>query len=213
MDILSKLFGSSAIVKILRLFLFNPYEGYEIRDVIQRTKVDSEVVRSEIAMLGKIGFIKRVNFYRSLEEVQRRRPKTQKNKTLKRKKVSGWGLDDRFPYIKELQALLIGSAPVWNKDIIKKLRRAGSIKVIITSGVFVGNLDSRLDILVVGDNLKRQQLANSIKDIEADLGKEIRYAVFSTPDFKYRLGIYDRLVRDVLDYRHEKVIDRLGVSL
>jgi len=211
MDILSKLFGSSGIVKILRLFLFNPEEGFEPKDVVRRTKVDTDVVRNELSMLSKIGFIKRKAFYRVVEDVARRRTEAQVKKEPRRKRVTGWGLNEQFPYIKELQTLLIGSAPVWSRDIIKRLKRAGNIKLVITAGVFVGDLDSRLDILVVGDNLRRPQLITTIKDIEAELGRELRYAVFSTPDFKYRLGIYDKLVRDVLDYRHEKVIDRLGV--
>lgn len=211
MDILSKLFGSGGIVKILRLFLFNPEEGFEAKDVVRRTKVDQDVVRTELAMLAKIGFIKRKSFYKEVENLSRRRSSSAVKKDPKRKRVDGWGLDEHFPYAKELQALLIGASPLWSRDISKRLKRAGNIKLVITSGVFVGDLDGRLDIMIVGDNLNKPQLINTIKDIEAELGRELRYAVFSTPDFKYRLGIYDKLVRDMLDYRHEKVIDRLGV--
>lgn len=213
MDTLTKLFGSSAIVKILRMFLFNPDEGFEARDVVKRTKVDIDVVRTELAMLIKIGFIKPKSFFKDIETSVRRRTKVNsKEAAPRRKRVKGWTLDEKFPYVKELQALLIGSAPVWSPDIMGRLKRAGNIKLVITSGVFVGNLESRLDIMVVGDNIRRPHLANSIKDIEAELGREIRYAVFTTSDFKYRLSIYDRLVRDVLDYRHDTVIDRLGIT-
>lgn len=212
MDILSKLFGSSGIVKILRLFLFNPEQGFESKDVVRRTKVDLDVVRTELSMLSKIGFLKRKTFYRDVEDHSRRKAPENEKKAPRRKRVSGWTLDERFPYIKELQALLIGSAPVWSKEMAERLKRAGNIKVVITSGVFVGNLDSRVDILVVGDDLRKQQLMGTIRDIEAELGRELRYAVLSTSDFKYRLGIYDRLIRDVLDYRHLTVIDRLGLT-
>ena len=51
-----------------------------------------------------------------------------------------------------------------------------------------------------------------IKNIESEIGREIRYAVFDTPDFQYRYNMCDKLIRDVLDYPHEKVIDKLGIS-
>ena len=34
----------------------------------------------------------------------------------------------------------------------------------------------------------------------AELGRELRYASFTTEDFKYRVGVYDRLIRDVFDF-------------
>src|SRR3989344_4479321 len=39
-------------------------------------------------------------------------------------------------------------------------------------------------------------------------GREIRYAVFSTPEFRYRLTIQDRLIRDTLDYPHLVLLDK-----
>ena len=43
--------------------------------------------------------------------------------------------------------------------------------------------------------------------LEAEIGKELAYAVFDTPDFLYRANMYDKLVRDVIDFPHEKVLD------
>ena len=51
-----------------------------------------------------------------------------------------------------------------------------------------------------------------MSSIEAELGKELRYAVFETPDFQYRLGIYDKLIRDIFDSEHQKIIDKLGIE-
>lgn len=212
MDTLSKLFGGGGIVKILRMFLFNPDEAFEVRDIAKRTKVDSDVVRSEISMLAKIGFLEPKSFYREQEVAQRRRGSTSKVARSRRARVHGWKLVTSFPYLTELRALLVGATPAWSEELARRFRNVGNLKVVIASGVFVGNLDSRLDILLVGENIRKSALLNSIKNLEAELGREIRYAMFTTQDFKYRLGIYDRLVRDVLDYRHEKIIDRLGMG-
>jgi hypothetical protein len=50
-----------------------------------------------------------------------------------------------------------------------------------------------------------------IKRLEGEFGREIRYALFSTSDFRYRLGVYDRLIRDVFDYPHRLLLDKIGL--
>jgi hypothetical protein len=66
-------------------------------------------------------------------------------------------------------------------------------------------------MLIVSDRPKKSIVDNVMASIEAEIGKEIRYAVLDTDDFKYRLSIGDKLVRDVLDYPHEIVLDRLSL--
>jgi len=215
MEILSKLFGGAGIVKMLRLFLFNPTEPFEVKDIAKRTRVEADIVRNELAMLLKIGFIRKRSFYKDIEEpkVRRRSVRTQKKtKKPRRKRVSGFILDQNFPHLKELHDLLIGTVPFETDSVVRRLKKVGNVKLVIIAGVFVQHWDSRLDILVVGDNLKQSQLSHVIKDIESELGREIRYAMFPTQDFRYRLSMYDRLVRDVLDYPHKAVIDRLGLT-
>jgi predicted nucleotidyltransferase len=94
---------------------------------------------------------------------------------------------------------------------VQRITKLGKIKLIVVTGVFTQTPESRIDLLVVGDGIKTGKLEGTIKTIEAEVGRELRYASLTVADFKYRLGIYDRLVRDVMDYPHEKVLNRLGV--
>jgi hypothetical protein len=97
-------------------------------------------------------------------------------------------------------------------DIIENLKKAGSLRAVILSGIFTGSMESKVDLIVVADRLEERALRNAIHTIEAELGRELRYASFLTPDFRYRLGVYDRLIRDVMDYSHRTVLDRLGLK-
>jgi hypothetical protein len=47
-----------------------------------------------------------------------------------------------------------------------------------------------------------------MKNLESEVGKELTYSAFETEDFEYRLGIHDRLVRDILDAPHTTLIDQ-----
>ena len=73
--------------------------------------------------------------------------------------------------------------------------------------MFTRDPDSRLDLLVVGDAIRRGAMESTIRMLEAEIGKELTYAIFETPEFLYRANMYDKLVRDVIDYPHERVID------
>jgi len=46
--ILEKMFGSSARVRIMKLFLFNPESVYEKNDVIKKTKIGASNVQKEL---------------------------------------------------------------------------------------------------------------------------------------------------------------------
>lgn len=205
MDILEKLFGSAAKVKLIKLFLMNPEVAYDNSEAAERAKVSIGLARKEVANLEKIGFIK-PRFY--TKEVKR-----QKNRTIviAKKRTNGWVLDPKFPYIEAMESFLSNVNPFKHRDIVEKISRAGKIQLLVISGIFIKYDDARLDLLVVGDNLKLGSLENIIKTIESEIGKEIRYAVFETSEFNYRLSMFDKLIRDTLDFPHEKIINRLNL--
>lgn len=206
MDILAKLFGSAARIKILRLFLFNPEIVFDAKDVQLRAKTQLALVRKEIGMMEKIKLIKRKTFIKEIER------KTGKKKTIVKKRVQGWVLNESFVYIGALQEFFIQTATLHEKDILGKLRRSGTLKLVIVAGVFIQDWENRIDMLIVGDGINNKRLETSVKDIEAEVGMELKYATFSTADFKYRLEMRDRLIRDVLDYQHKVLVDRLGIT-
>ncbi|MEX0931731.1 MAG: hypothetical protein WDZ88_03190 [Candidatus Paceibacterota bacterium] len=205
MEILAKLFGSASRVKILRLFLFNDDTAFEVSDVVSRAKVSTGEARKETQTLLKIGCIKKKSFTKDVYA------KNGKLVTVKKKKVEGFELNHDFLYLIPLQNLLIHIAPLDNKQFAKRLASTGNLKLVVVSGVFLKQEESRIDLLIVGDKLKMNALESVVKTLEAEIGKELRFAALDTADFEYRLGVCDRLVRDVLDYPHQKIVDKLGV--
>lgn len=183
---IAHIFGSEAKVKIMRLFIFNPTLAFTGAEVSSRAKVGAAGTRKELASLIKAGLI--------------------------RKRGKAYSLNRAYRYLPAIGNFLIDANPLSEKEIIRKISTAGTIKLILTSGVFLHNPDSRVDILIVGDHIKQGKLLSIMSTIEAELGKELRYAVFETNDFQYRLGIYDKLIRDILESRHEKILNKLGLQ-
>ncbi len=205
MDTLIKLFGNATKVKVIKLFVFNPSASYDVYQIADRTKESISKVRREVLLLEKMKLIRRKSFYKTITRKVRGRKQQVKKKT------QGWALNDTFEYLQPLHSFLVNLNHLSPKDISKKLQKCGAIKLIIVSGIFIQNSESRVDLLVVGDHLKKNVIETAIKTIESEIGKEIRYAIFETADFKYRLGLYDKLIRDILDFPHEKVVNKLSV--
>ena len=205
MEILGKLFGSENKVKIMRLFLFNPETPFNAEIISDRIRADMFSVRAELFTLRQMKLIKPKLF------TARATVKKKGKQKVVRRKTSGFVLNASFPYLEELQRLLLDTSLLKGDEIVRKLAPAGRLKLVIIAGLFIQDMGSRLDILVVGDHLKRNMVDSRMKTMEAEIGKELRYAAFETGEFNYRLGLYDKLIRDVLDYPHAVVFDRLGL--
>ena len=184
MKSVANIFGEAKI-KLLRLFTLNPNSTLTSKEIVKRTQEKPGSIQRELRIFLKEGLIKR--------------------------RAKGFVLDTTYPYLGALENLLVDAAPITWKEVIKRVSRAGNMRLILISGFLLHDRDSRVDLLVVGDRISQAKLRVAISTIEADLGKELRYAVFETPDFQYRLGIYDKLIKDIFDFRHEKLLNKLGI--
>jgi len=186
MEILGKILGSPARVRIMRLFLVNRNQNFTSKAVAKRSRTSREVVRRELRLLTSIGFLK--------------------------KRRNSWSFSPTFKYRVEFEDLLLGSDILSQEAILDNFKKVGRLKLLIISGIFIKSRDSRADLLVVGDRLKRGRIEEGIRKIESELGGELTYVVFDTKEFLYRLDMYDKLVRDILDYPHEVVLQSKELS-
>jgi predicted nucleotidyltransferase len=189
MDPLAKLFGSAARVKLLRLFIFNEEEWFTPSEAAFRAKAGKAAARKEILSLFAVKVL---------------RKKAGRGSTL-------YSANPRFAHYEALKTFLRTASGVDDGRITKTLKKAGAIRLVALSGLFTDAPESKVDLLIVGDKLDERVLSAIVHNLEAELGRELRYACFTTEDFRYRIGVYDRLVRDVLDYPHRLVIDRIGM--
>ena len=189
MEILGKILGNEARVKIMKLFLLNKSKGFRSRDIAKRSRVSSDIVKRELRLLASVSFIK------------------------KRSKTSlDWYFNSFFKYADELEGLLVRSDTLNKQIILDNFKKVGRVKLIIVSGIFIKNGDSRVDLLIVGDKLKTGKIEGEIRKLEAEVGTELVYAVFDTKEFIYRLNMYDKLVRDIIDFPHEVILQSKELS-
>ncbi len=197
-NILATLLGSTAKAKLLRLFVSNPSQAFTIDEIKSATRLRKESVQKELKPLLKIELVKQSECTRELKSGQ----KTRKQKS------KCFSLNASFKYLRAVRQFVLNIEPADDSEIANKLKKAGNIKLLILSGVFLQDDDARVDLLIVADKIKESGLKRAISEIEAHVGKELAYADMSSDEFKYRLSMYDKLLRDIFDANYKVVIDK-----
>ncbi len=187
MEILGKILGSPAKVKIMRLFLLNPTKGFSNKEIGRRSRINGSAVNKELKLLASVNFVK--------------------------KHAKGeYFFNSSFKYTSEVEDLLINSDSLDKNIIQETFKKVGKIKLLIVAGIFIKSKDSRVDLLIVGDKMSRAKIDEGIRKLEAEIGAELAYAIFDTKEFKYRLDMFDKLIRDVLDFPHEVILETKELS-
>jgi len=186
---LDRLFDSPVRTRLLKLFLYNPEENFESKIISKKLNLKSYQINKHLKDLIDIKFLIRKN--------------------IKDKKT--FRVNQGFEFYSELKELVAKASPASKEKMLNHLKSLGKIKLALLAGVFINSDTSRADILIVGDNIKPAKFNSFIKNLEAEVGKEINHALMTTKEFYYRHDMYDRFIRDLLDFKHEKLINKLKI--
>ena len=195
METLATLFGSYDRVKLLRFFFLHDAECFTAAEISEYLDILRTDLRWEIKELVDIGFIQEHSVKR----------KTKRGRT---KIEKGWGYNNDFSFGYQLRGLVLNAETLNPQQILARLKGKGSYTLVVAAGIFIDSKASRADLLIVGDRLKRTQLEEAIREIETEVGQELTYSILSTKEFNYRIDMYDKFVRDVLDFPHKKLVNR-----
>lgn len=207
MELLIRLLGGAERVKIMRFFLHHDDVIVSAHDVINKTKSKAALARKELTTLSALGFLEKKKS-RTVTTVG-----TGKKTTSKVKEIIGFKLNTEFPHNQALKDLLFDFELLDKRELASRFKVIGRIKLFIVAGVFIGDEKSRVDILIVGEAIKRPKAEKLFEALSAELGREVVYAVMDVEEYEYRYKMYDRFVRDIVDLPHETIIDKLSQKL
>lgn len=187
-DFLELILGSSARARLIKFFVLNPISKVSPQELKEKLQIDQRRVRGELDTLLKIGIIK-------------------KRKALSR---SLYYLNKENQFYPELKKIVTKCTLFPQLKSIDKITKTGHVKLVLVSGVFANNLKTRADILIVGDGVNKTRLREVIREVEAEIGRELRYATFSSEEYEYRLNMFDKFIREFFDGSHKIVLNRMG---
>lgn len=186
-EILENIFGSKEKTRLLRFFLQNPEIECFLGDIAKRNMIKPKAARRELENLRKIKFIV----------------------THSKKGKKSYMLNQEFMFYPELKNLIAKDNIYPQSRSLSKIKNVGNIKLAAISGAFINYHKSKADMILVGDGISRARLKNLMGNLEAEIGKEIDFALMSGEEFKYRLNMLDKFILEFLEGPHEEIINKI----
>lgn len=199
-----QLFGSKTRVKLLRLFYSNPNRSFYVREITRKIDEQINSVRRELANLLSIGIIT---------------SDTSNNKVyyeVNQKYQYFLPLQEIFGDVKPKRKTTKATTSVADEVVIETdterddLKALGHVDIACLTGQFTRDETSGIDLLVVG-SVNHNAVVKYVTELEQQEGKELRYAVFTLDDFKYRLQIKDRFVSGIMLAKKQILVDKPGL--
>jgi predicted transcriptional regulator len=203
MELLARLLGGTERVKIMRFFLHREDMIISLHEISEKTKSKAVVARKELAALSSIGFIEKKKAKVFITTG------SGKKVSSKMQEVSGYKLNQDFPHNKALKELLFDFQLLDKRELASRFKLIGRIKLFLVSGVFLGEKKSRVDILIVGEAIKRPKAEKVFEALSAEIGRDVTYSIMDVDEYEYRVKMYDKFIRDIIEMPHEMVIDKI----
>ncbi|MFZ3032205.1 MAG: hypothetical protein WA082_04160 [Candidatus Moraniibacteriota bacterium] len=181
------LFGSKARSRLIRFFLLNPGVEFSASEVSEKTLISRPESSRELVRLTKMKLV--------LER--------------SRKGKKCFVVNEDFPFHTELKSLVSKLNVHAQSQIFRKLKIVGEVKLILISGLFINYPKSKVDMILVVNNVNRTKLKHAIAHLEAEVGKEIRFVLMNNEELHYRLNMLDRFFIEFLEGPHEEVTNKV----
>lgn len=129
-----------------------------------------------------------------------------------------YALNPDFEFFSELKSIMLKASSSEKERLTRQISKLGRIKLAVISGIFLDSPNANVelnnamaDLLIVGDDINKKKLSAFLKQLEAEVGSEIRFGIMDKEEFDYRYTMFDRFVRMLLEGPHEKIINRIGI--
>ena len=184
------LFGSKTRVKLLHLFMNNPGRSFYVREITRLIDEQINSVRRELSNLESIGVIKN---------------ETYDNKVY-------YSANTKHPFARALNMMFSTKVDkVLVETAVKDSTWDEYIRPVKSylSFLFVTNRvpgQDGIDMLIVGDD-RTKKLSRWAEVVE----KPLNYVIISRDDFKYRLSVKDRFLKEIMEMQHIVQYDPEGM--
>lgn len=174
---LSDLITSKSRIKLLSVFLGDPFEMFHVRHLVRKTGDEINAVRRELSFLEKKGILQK---------------EPRANRVY-------YSLSKTYPFYFDLLRLGVKTVGLGN-DVIKNRVKLGKIKYAMFSGGFMRRVKKRpedVDFLIVG-SIVLPELALLVRNEEARLSTEINYTAMTEDEFNFRKKRHDPFINSIL---------------
>lgn len=176
---------SAARQRLLAYYFTNLAARHHLRDLAERLSIDPSNLSKELGRLEREGLFR--------SEVRGRQKYFQLNRKY-----------PLFDEVRKIVAKTIGAVPL----ITQSLKRIEGIDEAYLYGSFARNQQdaaSDIDVLVIGAP-REEVLAQAVRRLERQLGREINYTVLGSKEFKSRRARRDAFLENVWHNRRVSLV-------
>ncbi len=178
---------SKARQQLLSYYFTNPTARHHLRDLAERLSIDPSNLSKELGRLEREGLFR--------SEVSGRQKYFQLNREY-----------PLFDEVRKIVGKTIGAAPL----ITQTLKKIEEIDEAYLYGSFARNQQdtaSDIDVLVIGAP-REEVLAQAMRRLERQLGREINYTVLTPMEFESRRARRDAFLDNVWHNKRVSLLDR-----
>lgn len=183
---LSDIIDSKHNSAVLSFFLAAPQRSFSILELSKRLNISHMKSAHALGKLTSMGILK----------------------VFSKKNKKYYLLNSRYKLLPDLRLSFARSGIVYHDELFSAVKKVGDIKAAFLSGIFCGQPNLPVDLLLVGKaNLNK--LANFLKSVEKLMGQDINYSIMTVEEFLLRRDTFDKFIKDIFDYPHLVVLDEV----
>ncbi|MEN9604645.1 MAG: hypothetical protein RJB39_330 [Candidatus Parcubacteria bacterium] len=204
--ILEQLFGGSSKMKLWKVFFLNTTKEFTLKQLSSLTRLRNDKLIPDLRDLMRQGVVVANKKLVLIEN-------------LRKENHIVYKANSAFPLLSPLIETILAAVPRSAERVLEHVQSLPRLKTVLLSGFFTSKLgmaavpfsttQSPIDMLLIFEKIP-SQVNTVLGELERNLGRELRYVALDQEDFKYRHSIGDKLIRDVLDFEHIIVMDRMG---
>jgi hypothetical protein len=183
---LEELFGTPYRADLIKLFLNNPESTLTTKAIAKSIGSTTAKTNTELKQMVSFGLIKRIPVA----------------------KEYSWQLVPDFPLIPELRALIIKSVVLMERELSRRISQLKGVKLLVFTGVFVGQPELGTDILLVGA-VDRKALQRLMGHVTKEFGHDLRFTVLSKVEYTHRREMTDKFLYEILNNQPIVALEKL----
>ncbi len=182
-EILDSKYGS----ELLAFLLLAPPRAYSAKELSKRLKISDRVMSGLLKEFMHDSMVKQF---------------TRGNSRL-------YIVNSKHKLLPQIQASLVRNQKPYEDELFAAISKLGDVKAAFLSGAFTGQPQLPVDLLIVG-KVNLSKLDTFFKQCKTMLGFDPNYSVMSEEEFRIRNNTFDRFIKDVFDYPHLVVVDKIN---
>lgn len=180
---LAKLFATPLRIKLIKFFALQTETHFAVAKVASALGAPRAAVTAELKALARLKLLK----------------------TVRERTGTHYVWNSEYPGALSIQNFIIDTTTPSDPTVFKAFKPLAPFLVVV-AGALADETRGTIDLLIVTKRVHDDRIARAVKKLETVTAVPIRYAVLEVGEYLARREGFDRMLRDIFDFRHRVII-------